>query len=116
LRYRLTPAADQDVSQILQETARIFGPLQRARYAALIEQAIIMIADQPERASSRPRDELAPGVRSFHVEVAARRRGTASHVLYYLRGLFEDGSDGVIVARALHDQMEPARHLERGLP
>jgi toxin ParE1/3/4 len=90
--------------------------LQRRRYAELIERAIRMVAENPERPGSRQRDDLATGVRSLHVELAARRRGAAAHVLYYLRGRLDDGRDGVIIIRVLHDRMEPLRHLTRGLP
>ena len=75
-----------------------------------------MVTENPERSGSRQRDDLATGVRSLHVELAARRRGAAAHVLYYLRGLLDDGRDGVIIVRVLHDRMEPLRHLTRGLP
>ena len=114
--HQLTEAAAQDIADILRATARQFGQLQRRCYAALIERAIRMVAEDPERPGSRQRDELANGVRSFHVELAARRQGAASHVLYYLRGNLDDGREGLIIARVLHDRMEPLRHLIRGLP
>jgi len=72
-----------------------------------------MVADDPERVGSRQRDDIAPGVRSLHVELAARRRHAASHILYYLRGRVDDGTDGVIIARVLYDGMDPLRHLGR---
>jgi toxin ParE1/3/4 len=75
-----------------------------------------MVAENPERPGSRQREELASGVRSFHVELAARRRGAASHVLYHIREHLDDGREGVVIARVLHDRMEPLRHLTRGLP
>jgi len=31
--------------------------------------------------------------------------------LYYLTELFDDGRDGVIILRVLHERMDPARHL-----
>ncbi len=116
MNYRLTEAADGDIADVLRETARQFGPLQRERYAALIERAIAMVAEEPERPGSRRRDYLMAGVRSFHVETAAGRAGAAAHIVYYLRGRFDDGHEGVIVARLLHERMEPLRHLTRGLP
>ncbi len=116
MNYRLTEAADDDIADVLRETMRQFGPLQREKYAALIERAIEMAAEAPERPGSRRRDDLAAGILSFHVEIAARRRGAAVHVVYYLRGPLNDGRDGVIVARLLHERMEPLRHLIRGLP
>lgn len=116
MNYRLTEAADADIADILRETMQQFGPVQRGRYAALIEKAIEMVAEEPERPGSRPRDDLAAGVRSFHLELAAGRRGAAAHMVYYLRGRLDDGCDGVIIARMLHERMDPLRHMTRGLP
>ncbi|MBP2233064.1 toxin ParE1/3/4 [Azospirillum agricola] len=113
--YRLTRLAERDVTDILRESARRFGPLQRDRYAALIERAVLMVADRPERPGSRPRDELAEGVRSFHVELAAGRRGAASHTLYYVPGSSIGLADAVLILRVLHDAMEPGLHLTGGV-
>jgi toxin ParE1/3/4 len=112
--YRLTEAAASDISGILRETTRQFGPVQRQRYAALITRAIELAAVQPDRPGSRSREDLAAGLRSLHVEIAARRRGAAVHVVYYLREQLGDGRDGIVVVRVLHERMEPLRHLTRG--
>lgn len=111
--YRLTHLAAQDIADLLRESRRRFGALQRDRYGSLIARAISMIAERPDRPGSRPRDELQPGVRSFHVELAAGRRGAASHVLYYVASA---GDQPVQILRVLHDAMEPARHRMDGLP
>jgi len=109
--YRLTEVAADDIRSILRTSARQFGPMQRGLYAILIEKAAFMVAEAPERAGSRDRYDLAEGVRSFHVEHAAGRRGAAAHVLYYLRGALHDGSDGIVIARVLHERMHPALHV-----
>lgn len=109
--YRLTRLAEQDVTDILRDSARRFGPIQRDRYAALIERAALMIAEQPRRPGSRARDELAAGLRSFHVELAAGRRGAASHALYYVPGPLFALPDAVLILRVLHDAMEPGPHV-----
>jgi toxin ParE1/3/4 len=111
LPYRLTAAAEQDIADILRETARMFGPVQRARYADLVGRAADLVAAEPERPGSLRRADLGPGIRSFHVELAARRRGAASHILYYLRAQLEDDTEGIVIARVLHKSMEPGRHL-----
>lgn len=116
LDQRLTEAASADIADILRETTRRFGRLQRANYAHLIDRAIAVVAENPERPGSRPRDELGPGVRSFHVELVARRLGAAAHLLYYFRTLLEDGQEGVLVLRVLHESMDPTRRIPRELP
>lgn len=109
--YWLTEAADLDVEGILRESARLFGPGQRDCYAGLIEAAAGMVAAEPRRPGSRDRGELGDGVRSFHAELAAKRRGAASHVLYYVEGVLdEDGGPGVVILRVLHEAMEPSLH------
>jgi toxin ParE1/3/4 len=113
--YRLTHAADRDIERILEESAQRFGPSQRDRYAQLIEAAAELVAAEPERPGSRPRRELGDGVRSFHVELAARRRGAASHLLYYVGATWDDDSQGVVILRVLHEAMEPHLHLIAGL-
>lgn len=110
-RYRLTEAADKDVEGILAESGRLFGPHQRETYAHLIKEAVERLAEEPERPGSRLREELCPGVRSFHIEIAARRRGAASHIVYYARGPMSDGRDGIVILRVLHERMDPVLHL-----
>lgn len=106
-RYRLTRLAERDLVDILRETGRQFGPLQQQGYADIIERAARMVAEQPDRPASRPRPDLAEGVRSFHLEQAAGRLGAAAHVLYYIH----DAEEGVIIVRILHERMDPVRHF-----
>jgi toxin ParE1/3/4 len=115
LGHQFTEVADKDVEDILRDSGRQFGPRQQGLYAALIDKAAAMAAEAPERPGSVGRPELSEGVRSFHLELAARRRGAASHILYYRRGHLNDGSEGVIILRVLHERMEPARGVARGL-
>ncbi|MGE5500353.1 MAG: type II toxin-antitoxin system RelE/ParE family toxin [Ignavibacteriales bacterium] len=103
---RLTPAAERDIRDILRDSARMFGPRQRDRYAGLIGAAVTLVAEDPERAGSRPRPEIGPNVRSFHVELAAPRGSAASHLLYY-----RQDEAWVVILRVLHQAMEPSLHL-----
>ncbi len=111
LRYQFTEIADEDIEGILKTSGKRFGPRQREHYAGLIDRAAEMVAENPQRPGSRDRHDLGAGIRSFHLELAAGRRGAASHILYYLRGRLSDGSDGVVIARVLHEGMDPTRHL-----
>jgi len=112
-RYRLTTAADEDIVAILRETARLFGPRQRDRYAEIIRIGIEMIASEPERPGSRPRLEIRAETRSFHLELAAGRAGTAAHQIFYIGHRFDNGDEGVIILRVLHEKMEPRHHISR---
>ena len=114
-KYRFTVLADADIEDILAHTLREFGDRQLDLYTALIDKAAQMIGEEPLRPSSKARNELGPAVRSFHIETAARKRGAASHILYYVPGTLEHGLEGVIVLRVLWDGMEPRPLVERGL-
>jgi toxin ParE1/3/4 len=111
VRHRLTRRADEDIAHLLQETFREFGPHQVRIYAALIDRAMALVAEDPERPSSKDRSDLADGVRSFHVALASGRTRGASHVLYFTVVEHEDRSREVLILRVLHDRMEPRPRL-----
>ncbi len=112
-RYRLTGLAASDIEQILTYTHWRFGSTQFERYAALIDRAVEMVAEDPLRPSSRQRDELGDGVRSFHLAIAAAKRSAASHVLYYL--VQETTRKRIVILRVLHEGMEPVPLVLEGL-
>src|SRR6185436_19652845 len=109
-RYRVSAVAKADISNILAKSAEQWGIAARRRYAALLMAAIRIVADDPENASARRRNELIPGIRSFHIRHAKRRTSTVRtpvHVIYYRpirTGLIE-------IVAVLHERMEPRRHL-----
>jgi len=93
--YRLTPAAQQDLDDIFDYTAREWGLAQAIRYVDLIEAALGDLAARPR--SAPPCDDVRPGY---------RRRQVQRHVLYVREEPY-----GVSVVRIMHDRMEPRRHL-----
>lgn len=109
--YRLTLAAAGDIRTILRTTRTHFGTHQRRAYADLIDRAATLAATATDLAGSRDREEFGAGVRSFHLDNAAGRRGAAAHVLYFRQILTRDGSRVTIILRVLHHSMEPALHL-----
>ncbi len=111
MAYRVTDAAKQDFRTVLRETLERFGTHQREAYKRLIAKAVTMVAEDPGRGGSRDRGTVVPGLRAFHLETAAGRRGAASHFLYYAVERPSDGSTRVVILRLLHESMEPARHL-----
>jgi toxin ParE1/3/4 len=111
VRHRRTRRAGDDIERILDETYREFGTHQLEAYAGYIDRAIGMVADVPDRPSSKARPELGPETRSFHVALATGRKGGASHVLYYRVQGSGDGNAEVVVLRVLPHRMEPRLRL-----
>jgi toxin ParE1/3/4 len=110
-QYRFAPQAARDLRNILRESARMFGPLQRDRYGELIDRAVLLVAQDPRHPGSVARDYLSVGLRSFPVSHAAERAGAAAHVLYYRSEKMRDGNPGIVVIRILHNHMDAGRHL-----
>lgn len=93
--YRLTPAAQHDLSTIWDFTQKHWGASQAEAYILEIREAIERIAADPER--GRKCDEIRLGYRRYAV---------GSHLLFYVEG------DGLVdVVRILHQRMNTAQHL-----
>lgn len=93
--YRLTPAAQHDLSSIWGYTEERCDILQAETYVRDIQSAIERIADDPRR--GRPCDGAREGYRQYSV---------GSHLLFYV-----ESATGVDVIRILHLRMDPDRHL-----
>ena len=111
MKPRFTAQADADVVAILRRTRKLFGPGQVMAYAEIIDEGVAMIAKNASRPAVMGRSELGPGVKSMHLEHAARRRGGAAHVLYFL----ETQGEVIVILRVLHEAMEPRRRLMQAL-
>jgi len=94
-RYRLTPAAQRDLSSIWDFTEERWDVRQAETDIAEIRAAVERVADDYRR--GRTCDEIRKGY---------RRYGIGSHLLFYI-----EGAEGVDVVRVLHQRMDPARHL-----
>jgi toxin ParE1/3/4 len=108
-QYRISNAARTDIVDILKLSQTQFGDHARQRYQALILAALQAIADTPYRIGSHDRDELAPGLRSYHLIFSRQqaRHPSPRHIMFY-----RVASDDVIeVVRLLHDAMEVQLHL-----
>lgn len=113
-QYRISNPARTDIVDILRLSQTQFGDQARQRYQALILAALQALADTPNRIGSHKRDELAPGLRSYHLvysrQQAKHLHGTVKgprHIVFY-----RVANDGVIeVVRLLHDAMEVQFHL-----
>lgn len=94
-RYRLTPAAQRDLSSIWDFTQERWDVRQAETYVTEIGAAIERIADDPGR--GRTCEEIREGYRRYSI---------GSHLLFCV-----ESSDGVDVIRILHQRMDPTRHL-----
>lgn len=113
-RVVLAPAAEEDIVRILAWSHEHFGEQARLRYEALLTQALVDIAEDPERAGSVPREELAAGARTYHLWHSRQRMaksvgkvGTPRHFL-----LLRTNAEGQVeIGRVLHDSMDLASNL-----
>ena len=101
---RLGRQAEQDYGQILRWTARTFGVEQSKAYAKTIALAMQALADGPEIAGSKGRDDIAPGVRTLHV---ARMGHKGRHLIVFRVG----PARTIDVLRLLHDSMDLPLHI-----
>ena len=117
LQYRVSPVAEADLEGILSWTLQTFGNQSRMRYYALISQAILDVADDPQRTGCLSRDILTAGASIYHlthsrlhVPPASGRVKRPRHFL-----LFRIVDDGVLeIGRILHDSVELAQHIPQG--
>jgi toxin ParE1/3/4 len=103
-RVRLGAAAELDFANILKWTAENFGARQARVYRDTLVQAIGELANGPDVAGSKARDEIIRGLRTLHV---ARHGHRGRHFLLYRV------TPGRIIeiVRILPDRMDLRRHV-----
>jgi len=103
-RVRLGAAAELDFANIVKWTTENFGVGQSRVYQKTLVQAIGELAEGPDVAGSKARDEIMPGLRTVHVARHGRR---GSHFLMYRVA----SKTTIEIVRILHDRMDFQRHL-----
>jgi toxin ParE1/3/4 len=111
-RFRLSRLAQADLARILATSAERWGIEGRRRYAAILAAAMRKVAADPEGPTTRARAELAPGLRSLHLEYARAEASKAMvrgpmHILYYCAITPEL----IEIVQVLHERMDVGRHL-----
>jgi toxin ParE1/3/4 len=103
-RVRLGAVAELDFANILKWTTENFGVRQSRIYRDTLVRAIDELANGPDVAGSKARDEIMPGLRTLHVARHGRR---GRHFLLYriAKGRI------IEIGRILHDRMDLQRHL-----
>lgn len=103
---RFSQGALDDIEVVLRWTCDHFGEQQAIKYSALIRKAISEIQARPEMILFRPRPEIHPDARIYHLSQAGK---AARHFF-----IFRFESDSRIVVDALvHDSKDLARHMFR---
>lgn len=95
ISFRLTPAAQRDLSSIWDYTDERWDAGQAEKYVGEIRAATERIAEDPAR--GRSCDDVREGYRRYSI---------GSHLLFYVVR-----ADGVDVIRILHQRMDPTRHV-----
>ena len=103
-RVRLGAAAEVDFANIVTWTTENFGARQSRVYRDSLVQAIGELADGPNVAASRARDDIMAGLRTLHVARHGRR---GSHFLMYRAA----PQSTIEIVRILHDRMDLQRHV-----
>jgi toxin ParE1/3/4 len=94
-RWRLTPAARNDLSEIWDFTAERWDQEQAQTYVTEIKVALERVAARPDRGQAC--DEIRAGYRRYAI---------GSHLIFYV-----DSDEGIVVVRILHQRMDPTRHV-----
>ncbi len=94
-RYRLTPKARDDLSDIWDRTVANWGAQQAESYMRQIELSLERHADNP--ALTLNSDAIRTGYRRFRV---------GAHIVF-----FRQGNDAIEIVRILHGHMDFTRHL-----
>ncbi len=101
---RLGQQAELDYVEILQWTVKTFGEGQANNYAETIALAIEALEGGPDILGAKPREDIQPGIRTFHV---ARQGRTGRHFV-----VFRAAGSHIDILRLLHDSMDLPRHFE----
>lgn len=110
-RYRLTRAAQADITSILAWSHSAFGEEARRRYEALITAAIRDAAARHNAVGRTMRRELGEDVFTWHLMQSRTHSsgGTVHRPRYFLICRYD--GETLVVGRVLHDAMELRRHI-----
>ena len=110
---RVTRTAGRDIVAVTNWSLKEFGEDADLRYDALITQALTDIGDDPERAGSRQRFELAKGVLIYHLRFSRDRAKSVLGVVHHPRHfvIYRRQEHLIEILRVLHDTRELQRHM-----
>lgn len=116
LKTVVSEAARQDIVHALANSRKSFGYQAQRRYRNLIQQAILDLAESPQRLGAKERHELGAHIFSYHISRSHHSRQSPEagvknprHVFFYTID-----HERVVFLRLLHDSMDFSRHLPEG--
>ena len=110
---RVTRTAGRDIVAVMNWSLKEYGEDAALRYDALITQALTDIGDDPERAGSQQRSELANGVLIYHLRFSRDRAKPVLGVVHHPRHfvIYRRQEHLIEILRVLHDTRELQRHM-----
>lgn len=107
----LSPAAREDVRDILLWSSTHFGSAAAARYRVLLIQTLRDLEADPLRPGSRSRPEVSKPARTYRLALSRKsvKRQAVKHPRHFI--LYRVEATGLEVARILHDSRDLDRHL-----
>jgi len=93
--YKLSRLAAEDFGAIYEYSWRQFGPLQADKYTAELNTFLMLLAQNPLMG------------REIYIIEDVRRYDHGQHAIFY-----QMQNDGIFIARILHQQMDPLKHLK----
>ncbi|MBU6372951.1 MAG: type II toxin-antitoxin system RelE/ParE family toxin [Alphaproteobacteria bacterium] len=95
--------AERDFANIIEWTARTFGPHQAIVYAQHLKALVSVFRNGPQPAGYRARDEIGAGWCTLHLRMLGLN---GRHF-----ALYRAQDRTIQIVRILHDSMELARHV-----
>lgn len=109
---RVTTLAEGDIESLLLNSEAEFGPEMARRYRSLLNEGLVRIMENPDRAGIPYRFSQEPNLRLFHLRLARLRMSAADRIARPRHVLvFRVSETIVILIRVLHDAMDFPRHL-----
>ena len=113
-QVRLARGAVNDIRRILIHSEAEFGAVTRARYKALLDQAMRDLAEDPARFGVRPIPDVRPGYFVYHLKWSKPRApgpavGRPRHLLVFS----VDAPGDVVLAAVVHERELLERHLDQ---
>ena len=114
MRLFIAPIAKQDIESVLSWTQEEWDEQAGLRYEALLVQAIIDAATNPDLPGGSRRPEIAASARTYHLTHSrnhvATEVGRVKRPRHFL--LYRTRPDGSVeIGRVLHESMDITKHL-----